>query len=327
MLVKTQNSAADIEKNRIESIRYKQERKIIQQFGVFVLRSTVPDIIQRVEELALTYQLEPILGLIDGYIEQFSNVLADVFIDTAQHETDVFLNKFGVITKTAQFDVTQREVNEFLTTSRTNFIRNLTRQQRSAIQQAVFTGIQQGKSPQQIARSFEHAIGLTPQQERMVASYANALEQGNRAALTRELRDQRYDERVLTAIEENDHIPIKTMDRMIGAYARNLRHHRALMIAQTESLRMVSRARDAAIKQAATVAGVDRSAGTKTWNTILDGRERESHHHMDGQTVGIDEPFVSPSGARLLYPGDTSMGAPASEIINCRCSVTYEFGE
>ena len=41
---------------------------------------------------------------------------------------------------------------------------------------------------------------------------------------------------------------------------------------------------------------------------------------MNGQVVqGLDTPFVSPSGAMLRYPGDTSMGAGADEVAGCRC--------
>jgi hypothetical protein len=32
---------------------------------------------------------------------------------------------------------------------------------------------------------------------------------------------------------------------------------------------------------------------------------------------------VSPSGARMMFPGDFSLGAPPEEIINCRCVVKH----
>ncbi|MDB5724627.1 MAG: putative head morphosis protein, partial [Novosphingobium sp.] len=48
-----------------------------------------------------------------------------------------------------------------------------------------------------------------------------------------------------------------------------------------------------------------------------DKRVRDTHRGMNHQTVGQNESFVSPSGARLRYPGDPL--APAAEIINCRC--------
>lgn len=59
---------------------------------------------------------------------------------------------------------------------------------------------------------------------------------------------------------------------------------------------------------------------TKTWRTMRDGAVRSSHQVMEGQTVGIDEEFVLPSGATTLYP--TGSGDPAEDI-NCRCYVEY----
>lgn len=59
---------------------------------------------------------------------------------------------------------------------------------------------------------------------------------------------------------------------------------------------------------------------TKTWRTMRDGAVRSSHQVMEGQTVGIDEEFVLPSGATTLYP--TGSGDPAEDI-NCRCYLEY----
>lgn len=59
---------------------------------------------------------------------------------------------------------------------------------------------------------------------------------------------------------------------------------------------------------------------TKTWRTMRDGAVRSSHQVMEGQTVGIDEEFILPSGATTLYP--TGSGDPAEDI-NCRCYVEY----
>ena len=60
----------------------------------------------------------------------------------------------------------------------------------------------------------------------------------------------------------------------------------------------------------------------KRWNTIMDGKERESHAEVDGETVPIDEPFYV-GGSELMYPRDDSLGAGAEELINCRCSLEY----
>lgn len=57
-------------------------------------------------------------------------------------------------------------------------------------------------------------------------------------------------------------------------------------------------------------------ANKKEWLATLDNRTRPTHGALDGEQVGLDEKFSN----GLEYPGDPS--GPASEIYNCRCSVT-----
>jgi hypothetical protein len=42
-----------------------------------------------------------------------------------------------------------------------------------------------------------------------------------------------------------------------------------------------------------------------------------------GKGLPLEEPFESPTGAKLLFPGDSSLGAGAAEIVHCRCRVSY----
>ena len=57
----------------------------------------------------------------------------------------------------------------------------------------------------------------------------------------------------------------------------------------------------------------------KTWLATLDSRTRDSHQHLDGVTVGVDEEFPN----KLMFPGDPN-GAPG-EVYNCRCTLIYEY--
>lgn len=58
------------------------------------------------------------------------------------------------------------------------------------------------------------------------------------------------------------------------------------------------------------------------WLTMKDERVRPTHVAVDDEVLPINEPFVV-GGSLLMYPGDTSLGADPSEIVNCRCAVTY----
>jgi Phage Mu protein F like protein len=70
----------------------------------------------------------------------------------------------------------------------------------------------------------------------------------------------------------------------------------------------------------------DRQSGIvigKQWFSAHQDRTRHGHREADGQIVAFDEPFIvdnaQGSGEELMFPGDASRGATASNIINCRC--------
>jgi hypothetical protein len=67
---------------------------------------------------------------------------------------------------------------------------------------------------------------------------------------------------------------------------------------------------------------------SKKWATARDsrvrrpgGRNRFNHAAMNNVIVPIDQLFVTPTGSRMMYPGDRSLGAPTGDVINCRCAV------
>lgn len=66
----------------------------------------------------------------------------------------------------------------------------------------------------------------------------------------------------------------------------------------------------------------------KRWLTARDSRVRSpnkgskyNHRAMDGKVELLEQPFTTPTGSRMMYPGDRSRGAPPGDWINCRCSL------
>jgi len=66
----------------------------------------------------------------------------------------------------------------------------------------------------------------------------------------------------------------------------------------------------------------------KKWLTARDSRVRSpsrgskyNHRAMDGVMVPLEQPFITPTGSRMITPGDRSQGAPPGDWINCRCTV------
>ncbi|MDX2334606.1 phage minor head protein [Brevundimonas vesicularis] len=138
--------------------------------------------------------------------------------------------------------------------------------------------------------------------------------------LTRNQRDRRYDRAVTRAIETGKPVPPETARTAITRYSARLVRLRGEVIARTEGLPAIRAAKHEAYQQLVDDGRIDVMDIVRGWSTTEDGRQRDTHDAMNGQEVrGLDMPFTSPSGAQMMFPGDTSRGAPASEIVACRC--------
>ena len=58
---------------------------------------------------------------------------------------------------------------------------------------------------------------------------------------------------------------------------------------------------------------------TKTWNTMLDDRVRDTHEYIESVTVPIDKRFYTFDGDSAMAPGGFT---DPQNNINCRCSIT-----
>lgn len=58
----------------------------------------------------------------------------------------------------------------------------------------------------------------------------------------------------------------------------------------------------------------------KTWNTMQDERVREEHDYLEGQTIPLEDKFVTLDLDEAYAPGGFSL---ASSNANCRCWLTY----
>lgn len=98
---------------------------------------------------------------------------------------------------------------------------------------------------------------------------------------------------------------------------------RAEMIARTASMQAYNEAAWARTKE---------YAPYKEWIPTLNSeRTRPSHLAMEGVIIPVDEAFKVPGfraskntwieACEMMYPLDSSLGAPAGQIIQCRCTV------
>lgn len=217
-------------------------------------------------------------------------------------------------------------------------VRDIQEAQRNAVAAAYEAGTAMGRSTRQIAldiagrvqeggRRAGGVIGLSGYDTQVVynaRAQLNGTAAQKREYLARILRDRRFDRAVQKSIETGRPIPQATIDNAVGRYADRILLRRAQMLAQTAAKDAVSTGRTQAIRQLIEEGRISRAAIEKEWETRGDERVRNSHRAMDGQRQPFDQPFISPSGARLMHPGDTSLGAGWDETAGCRCFVRFK---
>lgn len=172
-------------------------------------------------------------------------------------------------------------------------------------------------------------IGLTVQQAQHVVTMRDRLSSGDPEEMSKVLgmgrRDRRFDPTIVKAIGDAKPLPSETVDRIVARYTDRLLDLRATTIARTEGMAAFNEAQMEAYRQAIDKGAVKASDLTKTWRSVGDGRVRHTHIAMNGQAVGFEASFQSPSGATLRYPHDPD--APPAERVNCRCrmDITIDF--
>ena len=57
----------------------------------------------------------------------------------------------------------------------------------------------------------------------------------------------------------------------------------------------------------------------KQWQTMMDGKVRETHSYLQSTIVGIDDRFYTFDGDSARFPGDFSL--PENNV-NCRCGIS-----
>lgn len=238
-----------------------------------------------------------------------------------------------------RFGVRNLESERFLSSHSSQLVTRINDDQRTAIRTALQEGLSRGQNPRATAidvvgrvsrvtrRREGGIIGLTSQQERFVSAARQELLSGDpelmRHYLTRGRRDKRFDRTVSAAIKAGKPVPSDEVARMVGRYSDRLLELRGEMLGRTETMMALGTARDHAMRQQIDGGKVAAADVTKKWRSAGDKRVRHTHAALSrAEPIGMEEAFISPSGARLRYPGDPQ--APASEIIGCRCYLQYQ---
>lgn len=266
--------------------------------------------------------LRPLTRAIEDMFERFGDAKGDTFPKRIQ-------TPFGSMV--FHFDARNPSAEAWLKMKSSELISRIDDDTRFIVRNAIQRGLERGQNPRVTALDIVGRIdpatgertggliGLSKNQETWVASARRKLETLDATYFNMELRDKRFDGTVRKAIESGKPLPAAVVDKLIIRYKSNSLRNRAENIARTETMHALNQAEFESVKQVIAKGSLAPEAVMKEWDATADGRTRSQHRAMNGQRVAFDEPFVAPDGTRLMFPGDTSLGAGSDQVGNCRC--------
>lgn len=280
--------------DELEKLVSNQERKFINTFNEWVKTKRSPEVLAQLQGLLERGRVEEALDLMVDDTNIWPLLFLQIYVAAGVWEAirSPFNFRFNPLSN----DFPSSQVNIF-----SSFMGS---SQRQMLREVLYQGYRDGKSWQTIAKEMQRNVGLSSRQRITINNYERLL---------REVKDGK------TAFTEAQ------INRMLTTRRNQLIESRAKMIARDQANALIEKAREDAFVQGLESEGFFPNQATKTWNSRQDDRVRFTHTHasLDGQTIPLDQPFVSASGARLLRPHDSSLGAPLSETAGCRCFLSF----
>jgi hypothetical protein len=266
------------------------------------------------------------LGIDPVAYEPFIDAFRDEYVAAGRFQTDNLPVEVGRLL----FSGRNVRAEQFLAEASAELVTRTVESQRQAVRDALVAGMERGAAPRSLATQIVGSVsrttgrreggilGLTADGAKYVDNARQELVSGRYADyLQREQRDRRYDKVIRAAIRSGERLPYEMTEVITFAYEKKLLALRGRTVARTEAMTALHASQHESLLQAVDQGVVRESAITRIWRDASDLRVRHTHRGLDGQRVSLRQPFVSPSGALLLYPGDPK--ARASERINCRC--------
>lgn len=281
------------------------------------------------------------LNLQEDMLWPMEQAIRSSYADAATYEIGKYKlpDPDGIGPLVIRFDGRNPRAETWVAAHSSKLIVEILEDQRQLTRMVLQAGLAAGQGPRQTAldlvgrmdlttkRRQGGLIGLTSQEAGFVMRARNQLQSGTQLDLTayleRKARDKRFDRHVLRSLRTGEPIPAEVVSNMTQRYSDRLLKLRGERIARTETLTSLNAGRKEGFDQIIETAGIPQDKVSRIWRATGDNRTRETHLMMDGQEQAKDEPFTTPDGYNMMFPGDVSLGAPASETIQCRCYMEY----
>lgn len=225
----------------------------------------------------------------------------------------------------------------WLQTYELDLVRELDTNTRAGVRKALVAGMQAGRNPRAQAKEIKTILGLTERQSQAVLNYRAELERfhlrrgakgmklggkidrvnGHQVfrpdedgkpkdqVLDRRLRDFRYDGQLQRAMDSGKPLTEQQVDKMVEAYARKYRKHRAETVARTEAFRATQMGIEDSWTQAVRSGSVDEKLVRRFWIVTRDERTCELCSPIPGlnpKGVELRKPFQTPKGPQMRSP-------------------------
>jgi hypothetical protein len=305
--------------SRLVGLLDRSEGRIRRRYLRLVRESQQLATLEEIAALLEAGQVEAAMALFDDLGPSLASSLEQVYATAGLSAAEVLRSQVDTL---FDFNLANPRAVRSLQETRLRLVREFRFEQRLASQVLLEEAFAAGLAPIEQARILKRSIGLTQHQARIIQNYRRQLERRSSGALTRALRDKRFDSTIARAIELDRPLTSAQIDRMVGRYQERWIQYRAQTIAKTETLAAAGAADLELWEQAVEEGVIAESDVFNTWRTSGRANRRDSHRAMEGQKRLLGIPFDSGDGNKLRFPGDPR--APASDRINCNCVVARQ---
>lgn len=326
------------------SIQTAEERRVLRAFRQAIQSVRDQAVIQEIVRLLEVGNVDGVIELLqldEATFQPVSEAIREAYkkggITTAEDQIISVPTEIGTVA--ARFNMALPTATQWLANLSSRLITEVFDEQRQMVRERLTEAVTRGINPRQSAldligridqrtgKRVGGFIGLTSRQAEWVARARDELESLNPNYLTRALRDKRFDSTVRKAIDEGKPLSREQVNRMITSMQARTQNYRGQVIARTESINALRAGQFEAIKQAAIKGDIDPRDVSKAWDSSSDARTRLDHLQMEqtyrDNPIGLESAFIAPDGSRLMFPGDSSLGASGAQTIQCRCKAVY----
>lgn len=323
---------------KLELLKIPQVQRIFLDVMQNIVDSATIDEMIKAIEANDSERLLKAAGFSAAALTPFLDAIDQVYQDSAETTVSTWPSKIPTTNGPVvfRFDMRNVKAEQDLKTISSSLISQITEGARQNVRDTLQQGMINGDNPRTTAlnivgridpvtkQRIGGVIGLAGNQSQWVMQTQRMLENLDPRYFDRVLRDKRFDSIVKKAIDSGIPLSVADIERLTTAYKNNVLKYRGETIARTETIQTLNKGEHAANMQLVEQGLISHDAITKEWDDVGDRKVRPSHRFLaekynSENGIPIDQPFETESGTQMMYPGDSSLGAGAEEIANCRC--------